>query len=211
MLADEPVSALDLDSRFALIERLRQVPNIEGIPVLMVTHAPSEAIALGGPVFVMERGKIIDQGPPVDVLARRRAGSSKLDDIQNVLRGKVVGHSHAAGETCIELDGGPRLIVPHGDISIDSRANIQIRGDEIVLARGEIAGLSARNLIGGVVDRILPHDGGAEVIVRTGEVEWIVSVVASAIESLQLGPGSRVSMIIKARSCRVQEMHRFSC
>ena len=58
-------------------------------------------------------------------------------------------------------------------------------------------------MIAGIVDRIVPHGSDAEVLVRTGGVTWIVSVVAAAVGQLDLSPGSYVHMIIKARSCHV--------
>jgi molybdate transport system ATP-binding protein len=83
--------------------------------------------------------------------------------------------------------------------------SVTVRADEILLALGPIAGLSARNLIAGVVDRIVPYGTEAEVIVRTGDLTWIVSVVGPAVKALGLAPGSHVQMIIKARACRVAD------
>ncbi len=39
-------------------------------------------------------------------------------------------------------------------------------------------------------------------LVRTGGLLWIVSVVASAATALFLRPGAEVLLIVKARSCR---------
>ena len=63
--------------------------------------------------------------------------------------------------------------------------------------------MSARNLIAGTVERVVTHGPEAEVLVRTGGVTWIVSVVAPAVAALELTRGIEVHMIIKARSCRV--------
>jgi molybdate transport system ATP-binding protein len=80
---------------------------------------------------------------------------------------------------------------------------VDIRADDILLARGQVSGLSARNQISGTVERVVSRGPDAEVIVRTGAIRWIVSLVAPAIEQLELVPGSEVRLIIKARSCRV--------
>jgi ABC-type molybdate transport system ATPase subunit len=58
-------------------------------------------------------------------------------------------------------------------------------------------------VIPGRVDRIVPHDGEAEVVVASGGTRWIASVVAGAVAALALQPGVPVRMIVKARSCRV--------
>jgi molybdate transport system ATP-binding protein len=53
------------------------------------------------------------------------------------------------------------------------------------------------------VTRVLSHDREAEVMVRTGGVDWIVSVVEPAVAALNLGPGVEVNLVIKARSCHI--------
>ena len=72
LLCDEPVSALDLANRHALLDGLRAVQRAEGIPMLYVTHSPAEAIALGSRLFLLEEGRIVAEGPPLDVLSAAR-------------------------------------------------------------------------------------------------------------------------------------------
>ena len=86
---------------------------------------------------------------------------------------------------------------------------LEVRADDILLARGTISGLSAQNLIPGTIERILLHGPEAEVLVRTGSVTWIVSLVAPAVEQLALAPGSDVHMIIKARSCHTRTFEAY--
>ena len=71
LLCDEPVSALDLEGRHALIARLAEVHRVERIPTLYVTHSPTEALTLGSTMLMMHAGKIVDQGKPIDVLGRQ--------------------------------------------------------------------------------------------------------------------------------------------
>ena len=55
----------------------------------------------------------------------------------------------------------------------------------------------------GRVERVAPHGHEAEVVIRTGSLAWIVSLVEPAVEQLELKPGASVHLIIKARSCHV--------
>jgi len=82
LLCDEPVSALDLPNRNALIERLRDVQRTLAIPMLYVTHSPAEAIALGSRLFLLEAGRIVAEGPPLDVLSRQN-GPIPLEGVRN--------------------------------------------------------------------------------------------------------------------------------
>lgn len=204
LLCDEPVSALDLDGRFALIDVLRTAQEAEGVPMLSVTHSPAEAMALGDVLFRIEAGRIIDRGPPLDVLARRPDGAEgRLDDVRNLFRGRVAGHARDRREMTVALDDGPTLVVPFENRPEGARVTVAIRADDLLLARGPIAGLSARNIVSGRVARVIPHGGDAEVVVRTGGVEWVASVVGSAVDALGIVEGADVHLILKARGCHV--------
>jgi molybdate transport system ATP-binding protein len=207
LLCDEPVSALDLESRYALIERLGAVQRSEAIPVLYVTHNPAEAIALATCLFLLSEGTIVDRGAPLEVLARQsgRAGATApLADVRNVFPATIEGHVDQGAATLLRLADGPNLVVPFHDAPPGSRLSVSVLADEILLARGQIEGLSARNLIAGTVEQIVAHGSEAEVLVRTGGIVWIASVVAVAVAALGLTPGTSIHLIIKARSCHVR-------
>jgi molybdate transport system ATP-binding protein len=204
LLCDEPVSAIDLDGRFALVDRLRAIQKAERLAMLYVTHSPAEAVALGSRLFLLNQGRIVDEGDPLAVLSRRsNVGSSRMDDVRNVQEGAIAHHAADRGETSIALNGGPTLSVPYVDRPVGELATVVIRADDILLARGPIVGLSARNILPGFVARVVPHGGDAEIVVATGDVSWIASVVAPAVEALDLRDGTAVHLIIKARSCHV--------
>jgi molybdate transport system ATP-binding protein len=209
LLCDEPVSALDLETRHALIERLRAVQAVEAIPVLYVTHSPAEAIALGTRLFLLAGGTIIDRGAPLDVLARPRPGAiRRLTDVRNVFSARVDGHADDGGSTVLRLDDGPTLVVPSQDAPPGTPLTVSVLAEEVLLARGPIAGLSARNLIEGTVERVIAIGPEAEILVRTGGIVWLASVVAPAVADLGLRPGAPVHLIIKARSCHVRTAAR---
>lgn len=200
LLCDEPVSALDIEARFELVERLKQVQRAESIPMIYVTHNPAEAVALGSRLFLLRDGRIAAEGSPLDVLAE---AGSVLGELRNTLPARVEGHASEGGATFLRLDGGPTLVVPSCDRPAGSALSVAVRADDILIARGPTPGLSARNVLAGVVDRLVPHGSDVEVLVRTGGVSWIVSLVAPAVSALELRPGVEVHLVIKARSCRV--------
>jgi molybdate transport system ATP-binding protein len=201
LLCDEPVSALDHDARFALLDRLAAVRRAEGIPVLYVTHSPAEAVAVGSRLFWLRDGAIGEAGDPLDVLARRATGpGAGWDGVRNLLRAMVISHDADAGETRLALDDGPTLRVSYDpSLMCGSQQLLSVRADDILLARSGVAGLGARNVLPGVVERVVRHGADAEVVVRTGGVAWVVGVVAAAVAELALAPGAPVRLVIKAR------------
>ncbi|GAC1447770.1 MAG: molybdenum ABC transporter ATP-binding protein [Isosphaeraceae bacterium] len=204
LLCDEPFSALDRDSRDSLVSRLRAVQAAEAVPVLYVTHSPDEAVALGTRLFLIDHGRMVREGLPLDVLAASGPGlSGALEGVRNVFAAEVDGEPGGT-ETVLKLDGGVKLIVPRVALAPGSRVIVAVFAEEILLALGPVQGLSARNVIGGKVARVLAHGNEAEVLVQTEGLTWIASVVAPAVTALGLKPGVAVHMIIKARSCHVQ-------
>jgi molybdate transport system ATP-binding protein len=206
LLCDEPVSALDLASRHAMVRRLRDVQRAQAIPVLYVTHSVAEAVALGSRLFLLERGKILAEGPPLDVLAAARRpgdGSFPFEGLLNVFAARIEGHAPEHNATRLRLDDGPELIVGFVDRPAGADVLVEIRADDILLSRHPVSGLSARNQIRGTVERVVPRGPEAEAVIRTGCLAWIVSLVAPAVAQLELESGVEVHMIVKARSCHV--------
>jgi molybdate transport system ATP-binding protein len=206
LLCDEPVSALDLANRNALIERLRDVQRALAIPMLYVTHNPAEAIALGSRLFLLEQGRIVAEGPPLDVLSTTRHprnGPIALEGVRNVFPAHVAHHDPDQSATHLALDNGPELIVPFLGRPVGTRLLVEVRADDILLARQPIGGVSARNQLAGTIEHVVSHGPEAEVVVRTAGLAWIVSLVTPAVEQLELKPGLDVHMIVKARSCHI--------
>jgi molybdopterin-binding protein len=154
----------------------------------------------------MEQGKIVAEGPPLDVLSttrRRASGLISFEGVRNVFLARIEDHAPEHGASRLQLVDGPELIVPFFDRPPGTRLLVEVQADEILLARQPIAGLSARNQIPGTVERIVSHGPEAEAVVRTGGLTWIVSLVVPAVEQLELKRGAPVQLIIKARSCHI--------
>jgi len=62
LLLDEPLSALDEDTREGMAELLRDVQRRTGVTTLHVTHSLSEARKLADRLFVIEHGAIREVG-----------------------------------------------------------------------------------------------------------------------------------------------------
>jgi molybdate transport system ATP-binding protein len=68
LLLDEPLSALDLPLRSKLAQHVRRFVDERRIPAVYVTHDIGEAMTLADHAVVMEGGRVVREGPPLDVL-----------------------------------------------------------------------------------------------------------------------------------------------
>ncbi|HYA58458.1 MAG TPA: ABC transporter ATP-binding protein [Thermoplasmata archaeon] len=69
LLWDEPLAALDLESRDTLVRLLRDLLETERIPLLLVTHDPSTAFALASRLVVLDRGRLVADRAPEELAA----------------------------------------------------------------------------------------------------------------------------------------------
>lgn len=67
LLMDEPFNQVDAAFRDALQQDIRQVVADTGLTVVLVSHDPSEVLALADKLIVMKDGNIIDAGDPKEL------------------------------------------------------------------------------------------------------------------------------------------------
>jgi len=77
LLMDEPLSALDPVMRTKLQHEILTLHREFETTTIMVSHDPSEIYRLASRIIVLERGKIVDDGKPKDVLLKT-SGSQKF-------------------------------------------------------------------------------------------------------------------------------------
>jgi iron(III) transport system ATP-binding protein len=70
LLFDEPLSNLDLKMREHLRVELKQVQQRTGLTCVYVTHDQTEAVELADRIAVMNGGRVVQLGPPVDLYHR---------------------------------------------------------------------------------------------------------------------------------------------
>ena len=61
LLLDEPLSALDEETRAEMVALLKTVQQAEGLTVLHVTHSKAEALALADRLFRLEKGELREE------------------------------------------------------------------------------------------------------------------------------------------------------
>ncbi|GAB3133534.1 ABC transporter ATP-binding protein [Microbispora hainanensis] len=72
LLADEPVSALDVSTRVRVVDLLQELRETRALTVVMVSHDLAVVAALCQEVAVLERGRIVERGDTAQVLGAPR-------------------------------------------------------------------------------------------------------------------------------------------
>ena len=209
LLLDEPLAALDLPVRMKIADDLRRSVQNLPIPVLYVTHNRDEVFMLGERLLVLERGKLIAQGTPHEVLAAPRGETvAQLAGFENIFDAQVTSiHEDRGTMTCrvgsarfqsaqVELET-PLVRADKG-----SNLRVGISAGDILLATSAPVGLSARNILPGRLLSLTQRD--AIVIARVDcGVELSVHLTLGARDSLSLAAGKQVWVIVKTHSCHL--------
>jgi molybdate transport system ATP-binding protein len=212
LLLDEPLSALDAPIKARIIGDLRAWIAARPIPVLYVTHSREEVFALGERVIVLERGRVLTQGPPQQVLeAPEHETVAQLAGFENIFDAEVVALDPDRGSMSCRLGPVPygtglgassvTLEVPLGRVRAGQAVRLGLRAGDILLAGERPRALSARNILPGKILRLVERDFVVVAEVDCG-TPFEVHLTPGACESLGLAPGAAVWLVIKAHSCR---------
>jgi molybdate transport system ATP-binding protein len=71
LLLDEPLSALDAETRLRLQDELLRLHRAFGLTTLLVSHDLSEVFRLSDRVLMLERGRVTRDGRPLEVFGHR--------------------------------------------------------------------------------------------------------------------------------------------
>jgi molybdate transport system ATP-binding protein len=197
LLLDEPLSALDVETRHAVRTELRRV--LEGLSCItvLVTHAPMEALLFGDSIGVMERGRLVQTGDRLSLLREPRSRYVATLLGLNLLPGRVV--RRGPGQEV-------HLATPRGEITAmgedpGEELFVVISPDQVTLSLDPPAG-SARNVLQGQISEILPEPPYGErcrVVIGPAPV-FVAEVTAGAVSELGLVVGRRVHAAFKATS-----------
>ena len=72
ILADEPLSALDVTTRIQIMDLLAELGQKRGLTVLMVSHDLGVVASLCAQTIVLQNGRVVEQGDTTQVLGAPR-------------------------------------------------------------------------------------------------------------------------------------------
>ncbi|MCX2747332.1 ABC transporter ATP-binding protein [Arthrobacter sp. MI7-26] len=195
LLLDEPMSALDIHAAPHLRRLLKRV--LSGRRAVIITHDVLDALILADRVIVMEKGRIVEEGPTREVFRRPRSQFAAGLAGVNLLAGTVTEDglrtSAAAGGASLHVAG-------HLDDEAEpGQPGVAAFPPSAVSVFLDAAHGSPRNSFPVAITDLEPH--GDHIRVRAGDLAADITPAASA--ELGLEPGSRVYFVVKATAVQV--------
>ncbi|MCP4563045.1 MAG: ABC transporter ATP-binding protein [Bosea sp.] len=97
LIADEPTTALDVTIQAQILDLLRRLQAEIGMSILFITHNLGVVAEIAHEVAVMYAGRVVEQGPVVDLFARQRHPYTRglLACIPDARRDRIPGQGRA--------------------------------------------------------------------------------------------------------------------
>jgi len=205
LLLDEPLSALDPETREALQREMGRIHRELGTTTVHVTHDFEEAVALGDRIAVLREGRVSDSrregrivqvGTPEEIF-RRPANEfvARFVGVRNIFRGQA--HPAEDGHKLVSLDGVEIAAVTE----LEGPVHASIRPEEVVLSREPLLS-SARNVFRGRIVGI--SDRGVIVYVTVHiPPDFVCMITRRSLEEMELREGMGVHIAFKASAVHV--------
>ena len=219
LVLDEPMAALDVTARQEMRRLVARRCAEEGLTLLLVTHDVLDLTALAEDVVVLDRGRVVEQGPTARILSAPRSDFVAHLTGTAVLTGVVDGDAEAPG---LRLPSGQVIHGRPQEDSADGHVGEQGHRDDrdevlrpgapgIALVPPDAVALyrqaphgSPRNILTGRVTGL--ERSGALVSVRLELEEGqrlSAAVTAGAVAELGITEGREVCCVIKAVQVRI--------
>ncbi len=196
LLADEPLAALDETRKSEILPYFERLRSELSVPILYVSHSAAEVARLATTVVVLQDGRIARQGSAAEVLSDPTVMPTGVRAVGALLAATVKAH-HADGLS--ELDvGGETLFLPKVSQSVGQSLRVRVPAQDVTLALTRPEGISALNIVPGVISQIRSGDGpGVMVSLETAAGMVLARVTRRSAGQLGLVEGMTCHAVIK--------------
>jgi molybdate transport system ATP-binding protein len=223
LLLDEPLAALDVQTRREVRQELRHILSGTGITTVMVTHQYLEALIFGYNILVLEQGRVIQQGSQRDLMQYPR--SSYVAELvgMNFFHGHVISCEKGAFCTIqlqnndrpgIELNAGLEEPMHSGMVAgVGDEVYVLVDPRSITLYQA-LPDSSARNVFQGTIVQLLhldasfdhssAHDGRVRVSISVDDAlpPLTAEVTETSANRMELSEGNIIYATFKATAAR---------
>lgn len=134
LLMDEPLSALDTNSKAEILPYLERLHDELSIPVIYVSHSPDEVARLADHLVLMEQGSVVASGPIGELMTRLDLSIAREQEAESILETVVEEHLPEDHLTRLSFSGGSvftRMV--DADPGTSQRVRIHARDVSIAL------------------------------------------------------------------------------
>jgi len=196
LLLDEPLSALDPETRESLQRELARLHRELGTTTIHVTHDFEEAVSLGDRIAILNAGRVVQVGSPDDIFRRPESEFvARFVGVRNIFEGDL--HAGKDGYKLLVLDGTRIAVVTERN----GRVHASIRPEDIIISREPLRS-SARNSFRGRIVEIADRGTLIYVTVRVPS-EFACVITRRSLDEMELAEGQEICVAFKASAVHV--------
>jgi len=196
LLLDEPLSALDPQSREEVQQELRRIHQRLKQTTLHVTHDFEEAIALGDRIAVLGQGRILQVGTADDIFHHPNSEFvARFAMSRNIFAGEV--RDGAQGQVIFGVEGTEFEVVTE----LTGRVHASLRPEDILISKEPLVS-SARNSLRGTISHIADRGATLHLTVST-PLDFVCLVTRRSFDEMNLAEGDEVYVTFKASAIHI--------
>jgi molybdate transport system ATP-binding protein/molybdate/tungstate transport system ATP-binding protein len=196
LLLDEPLSALDGNTRDKLRKELKKIHQVYRTTIIHVTHNFEEVFSLADRVSVMNKGEIIQTGIPDEVFSKPNCRFiAGFVGVENIFHGTI---SSGKGSSIITVNG---LKISSSATELFGEVYASVRPEDIMISKEPLK-TPARNSFEGVVVSITNNGTMVQVVVDVG-ILFTTVLTRRGLSDVELKEDDRVYLTFKAAAVHV--------
>lgn len=201
LLMDEPLSALDTNSKADILPYLERLHDALSIPVIYVSHSPDEVARLADHLVLMEKGRVTASGPIAELMTRLDLSIAREREAESIIETVVEAHQPEFHLSQLRFPGGTvntrMLSAPVG-----TPQRVRIHAKDVSLALNRHDDSSILNILPATILEFAPMTEW-QMLVRVGlgpdaSIPLLARITRRSAAQLELEPGKKVYAQVKS-------------
>jgi molybdate transport system ATP-binding protein len=208
LLLDEPLAGVDSKARNPILRHLETLAENLSIPMVYVSHNLDEITRLADHLIIMDQGRLVADGPLLDMLSRLDLDVTRQESAAVVLNTRIVDHDdrYSLTQLALSLDSGvssgsgPDAQLSVGQLSGEPGNTVRVRipSRDVSIALERPSQSSILNILPGIISEIELIDGARAVVKTDVAGQAILArITRKSLEHLALEKGKPVYLQIK--------------
>ncbi|MDZ7802544.1 molybdenum ABC transporter ATP-binding protein [Thiohalophilus sp.] len=198
LLMDEPLAALDRDSKNAIMACLQQLSQALSIPVLYVSHDHSEVAQLAQQMVMLNGGRVQANGSVIELLNRLDLPLAHAPDAETIVEATVNAHDDQYGLSYLEFAGG-RLTVAQADLPTGQAVRVRLQARDISLTLSQQTDTSILNIFPVTIEAIAEEPPAQQLVkLDANGASLLARITRKSAEHLDLTVGKQVYAQVKS-------------
>lgn len=198
LLMDEPLAALDLESKMEILPFLERLHEELDVPIIYVSHSPDEVARLADHLVLMDTGRVTAVGPIGEILTRVDLPLARGADAEALIEATVSSYDDHFHINRLDFPGGI-FTVAGKEMVVGSKVRLRVLARDVSLTLEHQSNTSILNIFPAIITEITNGDSPQATVQLDIEGVPILSrITRKSVANLELKKGKQVYAQIKS-------------